>query len=1282
MDQSDHTDEMQTEVNRLKSRVAALEQLLQVHEQAVMAQAGRIEAAMAQISVQSDALKAIVTGTASATGEDFFDSLVSSLATALKVRYVLVGELLPGASDRVRTLAVWSNGRLAANWEYDLTGTPCAHLMKQGPCRYDRAVRHLFPHDRLLTEMAAESYCGTPLFDRAGRALGILVVVHDQPLQTSFDVQYMLTIFAARAGAELQRKRAEETLRVSEEQYRLLFENNPHPMWVFDREGLNFLAVNDAAVRHYGYSRDEFLSMTIQDIRPPDSVPRLMAHHKTDLVHEPAASPKRAGIWTHRTKDGTRILVDITWNSIEFGGKRAELVLANDVTDRLRAEEALRASEERHRTVLTSALDGFWIIDTQGRILEVNDAYCRMMGYDRDELLGMTVSDVEAGESAAAIIQHIDVVKAKGGDRFETRHRTKDGAVLDVEVSVRYVHRDGGRFFAFFRDITERKRGDALLRQAGERFLKQESMLLKLTRSEVLRTADREKALRHITEASAQTLGVERVSIWLYSRDRHAIECADLYEAGANVHSSGAELRAEAFPSYFKALATSSIVAAERAAEDERTKEFAEPYLSPLGITSMMDVPIYLFGKLEGVICHEHIGSPRVWTKDEQMFAASIANLISLTYEQEERKRVEDALRESEAKLQGITHAVPGVVYQYRIGADGSQSFPFVSRGIFELFGITAEELVADAGAGWRLVVSEDLGTLTSTIKQSAETLEPWVDEFRVKTPQGDVKWVRGNSLPQRQGNGATVWNGIFTDITEHKRAEEALRASEERFKAFMNNSPAVAFMKDEQGRLIYINEPFINQFSRPAAEWLGKTDWDLWPADIAQQLRANDLAVLAGDKVVELEETVPKLDGTIHQWLMFKFPFVDVTGKKVLAGIGLDITDRKQLEEQLRHSQKMEAVGRLAGGVAHDFNNLLTVMTGYSQLLLGRLGPEDPLRSDVEGISQAGDRAVALTKQLLAFSRRQVVQPKVLDVNVVVANLVDMLQRLIGEDIRLVTRLASSQAYVKFDPGQLEQVLVNLSVNARDAMPEGGTLTIETEQAYEGHGEATVDPTALRGPAVRLVVRDTGCGMDAETRSHLFEPFFTTKALGKGTGLGLPTVYGIISQNGGTIGVESVPGEGTTFTVILPKVEADVPADRATTAPEGRARGTETILVVEDQGMVRKYVSDVLKEHGYHLLEATSGDDALRCSAEYRGRIDLLLTDVVMPRMGGRQLSQQFAATRPDTKVVFMSGYAGDAVLRDEILNGTAFLQKPIAPETLLSKIRELLDTPLERFR
>ena len=808
---------------------------------------------------------------------------------------------------------------------------------------------------------------------------------------------------------------------MSEERYRVLFESNPHPLWVYDLESLSFLAVNEAAVASYGYSRREFLSMTIRDIRPQEDIPALV-----EVLTKPPKGLNTAGCWRHRKKDGSIIDVEITGYPLMFGAKRAELILA--------------------------------------------------------------------------------------------------------------------------RDVTERKRVERALQEAGARMLEQESVLLGLIQSETLRTADLKEALRHLTEVIARTLGVERVSIWRYSRDRQRIHCVDLFELSRNHHSEGIELEAANYPAYFEALGTSRIIAAEDACRDSRTSEFSVSYLARHGIGAMMDVPISLFGRLEGVLCHEHVGTPRQWMQDEQLFAMSVSNLIALAYEQWERKRVEEALRESEA-----------------------------------------------------------------------------------------------------------------------------------RFKAFMNNSPVVAFMKDEEGRLIYVNEPLARRFGRPADEWLGKTDAQSWPADIADRLRENDRAVLTGDKVVELEEAVPTPDGAIHQWLAFKFPFCDAAGKRVLAGIALDITDRKQLEEQLRHAQKMEAVGRLAGGIAHDFNNLLTVITGYSQLLLRRIAPSDGLRAEVEGISQAGDRAAALTKQLLAFSRRQVVQPMVLDVNVLVTNLVDMLQRVIGEDIRLVTRLVPGAARVMFDPGQLEQVLVNLTVNVRDAMPEGGTLTIETETAQHGDGNHV---SATSGPIVRLVVRDTGCGMNDDTLSHLFEPFFTTKELGKGTGLGLATVYGIVKQGGGAVEVNSALGNGTTFAIKLPRVEADTKAAAVLSTRRVSSHGTETILVVEDQEMVRQYLRNVLKAYGYRLLEASNGTDALRYAEEHHGRIDLLLTDVVMPCMNGRQLSKELAAARPEIKVLFMSGYAGDAVLRDEFPTDLAFLPKPIAPDALLNAVRQLLDTPLEPSR
>ena len=385
-----------------------------------------------------------------------------------------------------------------------------------------------------------------------------------------------------------------------------------------------------------------------------------------------------------------------------------------------------------------------------------------------------------------------------------------------------------------------------------------------------------------------------------------------------------------------------------------------------------------------------------------------------------------------------------------------------------------------------------------------------------------------------------------------------------------------------------------------------------------------------------------------------------------------------RETEAQLRQAQKMEAVGRLAGGVAHDFNNLLTVIRGYSELLLGRLAPTDAMRKDMEEIKKAADRASGLTRQLLAFSRRQFIAPKVLDLNALVSNMDGMLRRLIGEDIvELCTELDSSVGAVKADPGQVEQVIMNLVVNARDAMPKGGRLTIQTKNVTIGQG-ARLDAVGVEpGSYVLLAVRDTGHGMDAETRSHLFEPFFTTKEKGKGTGLGLSTVYGIVKQSGGSISVESAPGRGTTFRIYLPRVEKEVPVAAGGFEAIDPARGRETILLVEDEPAVRGLVHETLRLHGYTVLEARHGIEALLTSTKYVGPIHLLLTDVVMPQMSGPEVAEKLLTVRPGIKVLYMSGYPDHPVFDQGGVNReTGFLAKPFSPHVLAQKVREILDS------
>jgi PAS domain S-box-containing protein len=521
-------------------------------------------------------------------------------------------------------------------------------------------------------------------------------------------------------------------------------------------------------------------------------------------------------------------------------------------------------------------------------------------------------------------------------------------------------------------------------------------------------------------------------------------------------------------------------------------------------------------------------------------------------------------------------------------------------------------------------------------------------------------------------------------EVDDRRRAEAELRANEERFAAFMDNSPAIAFVKDAAGRYTYTNVPHRRCFNLQPGEWIGKTDLEIWPSDIARTQRENDLAVLAGGQPVQLEEVLPTPDGTARVWMVFKFPFPDGSGGTSLGGMAVDITDRKHLEEQLQQSQKMEAVGRLAGGVAHDFNNLLTIICGCSELMLNRLPSPDPGRELIEHIKEAGERAASLTRQLLTFSRKQVLEPKVLDINTVVAAVDRMLRRLIGEDVELATTLQPGLGRVLADAGHVEQILLNLALNSRDAMPRGGKLTIKTANVELDENYAHLNPDVKPGSYVVLAVSDTGCGMDEATRRRIFEPFFTTKSAGNGTGLGLATVFGIVKQSGGHIAVQSAPGRGTVIKVFLPRVHANLPAKSTHDQAAGNPSGSETLLLVEDEDGVRQLASHVLRANGYTVLEAANGADAMRVCQQHKGPIDLLVTDVVMPGFGGRELADRLTGVRPDTRVLFLSGYMEDAVVRHGVQAAeVAFLQKPFKVESLVRKVREVLDEqPRNRSR
>jgi two-component system, cell cycle sensor histidine kinase and response regulator CckA len=540
----------------------------------------------------------------------------------------------------------------------------------------------------------------------------------------------------------------------------------------------------------------------------------------------------------------------------------------------------------------------------------------------------------------------------------------------------------------------------------------------------------------------------------------------------------------------------------------------------------------------------------------------------------------------------------------------------------------------------------------------------------------------------------------LQASATERK-TEGALRESEARFRRLAESGIIGIMISDVHGRILEANDVYMKMVGYSREELLqGGVRWaDLTPPEFghlaaraAEQLQATGVAppwetesfrkdgsrvpVLVGVAMLDYPKCIAfAVDLTERRRAQEAETQLGLEAKGHQAGRARAEEALRQSEEQLRQAQKMEAVGRLAGGVAHDFNNVLSVILGYGELILQDLKPADPLRADIEEICKAASRAAGLTRQLLTFSRQQVIEPKVIDLHDVLMSMDSMLQRILGEDVELVSVAPKSSGRVKVDPSHIEQVILNLVVNARDAMPTGGKLTIETVNVVLDESYALSHLPAKAGPYVMMAVSDTGTGIDRATQTHIFEPFFTTKEKGKGTGLGLSTVFGIVQQSGGNIWVYSEPGKGTTFKVYLPRVDAEVDVTRPQVTPQ-TLYGTETVLLVEDEEQVRTIVLSILRRQGYRVIPAQHAGEALLLCEQHPGPIDLLLTDVVMPQMSGPQLAKRLASTRPEMKVLYMSGYTDDSIVRHGVLEtGVAFLQKPVTPASLAKRVREVLD-------
>ncbi|HEV8266246.1 MAG TPA: PAS domain S-box protein [Gemmatimonadales bacterium] len=941
-----------------------------------------------------------------------------------------------------------------------------------------------------------------------------------------------------------------------------------------------------------------------------------------------------------------------------------------DVTARARAEATIAERETLLRMIVESSPECVKLLTPAGLLLQMNRAGLTMLeADDPDQVVGQEAVALVVPEHQAAFRALLERVAGGGTGRLEFEITTLKGNRRWLETQMVPLTRGTSvhALLGLSHEITERHRAGQVQRatyRISEATLAAENL---------------QELLGEVHRVVGELMPAKNFYVALYDDAANTLSFPYFVDEADPEHDVKPRPPLRGMTEYV--LRTGAPLLATPAVYDDLV---ARGEVELIGAPSIdwVGAPLIVKDRTIGVVAAQSYSEGVRYREEDKEILVFVSAQIAMAVE---RKRAEDALRHQTDLLGQIVENIP--VMLVFLDERGSQ-IRWGNREWTRVLGFTMEDVRhRDIFAAMYPEPAERERVQASVGAPTGQ----WSD-FRTRTRDGRIIDTTWANVPLAQGG----WLAIGVDITERKGTELALRQSEERYRTFIEQSSEgvsrlemdppvpITLPEDEQVDRIYAgayvaecNDAMARMYGfTEAREMVGTRLADLHdqsdPAN-REQIRGF---IRAGYRLADSETHERDRDSRPRAFLNNVVGFVEDGRLVRVWGTQRDVTEQRRLEEQFRQSQKMEAVGQLAGGIAHDFNNLLTAILGNTQLLLRDLPPGDARRSDVDEIRRASERAAALTRQLLAYSRRQMLQPEVLDLNVVVADMDRMLRRLIGEHIALATVLAPNLGRVRADPSQIEQVVVNLAVNARDAMPQGGRLTIETANIELDEGYADEHLGAVAGAYAMLAVTDTGTGMDETVRAHLFEPFFTTKEVGKGTGLGLATVYGIVKQSGGYISVYTEPGHGSSFKVYLPRIAAPPPTAAPAPRP-GVTRGSETVLIVEDDQAVLGLGRRALEAEGYTVLAAADGPDALRLVERHGGPIHLLLTDVVMPGMSGRELAAQLAARRMGIRVLFMSGYPGDAVVHGGALApGSAFLQKPFGPEALARKVRDVLDT------
>ncbi len=1097
-----------------------------------------------------------------------------------------------------------------------------------------------------------------------------------------------------------------------------------------------------------------------------------------------------------------------------------------DISFVKQAEEELRESQAYQQQILQTAADGFWIVDRNGRILEVNDVLCRMTRYERHELLGLRIRDVDALEKPQETSARMERIMRNGAEVFETRHRRKDGSVFPVEMSTSYLNLRGGQFICFCRDLTLRKQAEEATREATIRlreairagnvglwdwnlvtnevhFSSEWKAQIGYEEHEITDDIDEWKERVHPDDLTPALALMEKaidektqqyqVEFRLRHRDGSyrciLSQCSVLRDEngravrvlGSHVDLTEQKAREKQLillgQMLDKAPACISIhdtdgrfvfANAENVALHgyDSLEEFMDVNLHELDVPECEVLLAERFrriaeeGEARFEVAHYRKNSS---TFPLEVLAKQIEwegrpAILSIAADITERKQAEEALKTSErqvrAKLDALLDPDGDLEALELVDVINWDDIQILMNNFHALtdigVGIVDLEGKVLVGIGWQEVCTKyhrchpesarnchesdtflasgvepgtfraykcknNMWDMVTPIMIGGRHLgnlflgqffyddeEPNVDLFLEQARRYGFdeeaylaayrsipRWSREttNQVMTFYCNLIGVISRLSYAQIKLARASESLRQSEQRFRSFVENANDIVYALTPEGCFTYVSPNWLELMGEPAEQAIGQPIELYVHPDDSHLCRAFlEKTLMTGVKQSSVEYRVRHQDGTWRWHVSKGSPVRDSSGTVTgYVGIDRDMTESKQAEEererlsdQLAQAQKMESIGRLAGGVAHDFNNMLTVIKGQAEILLKVFSRDPKVRQRLEHIEQAANASANLTRQLLAFARKEKIKPAILDLNEAIGQTLKMLRRLIGENIELLWQLDPALHKVMIDPSQVDQLLANLCVNARDAIRGTGTILLETSNQVEPASTPGVETASL----VRLRVSDDGCGMSPETIEYIFEPFFTTKEVGEGTGLGLATVFGIVTQNGGRINVDSVPGQGTTFDILLPACETPAPALEAVT-PKTHAipRGHEAILVVEDERAILLMLTDMLQSLGYHVFSAASPDEALNIAGSFGDQLQLVITDVIMPRMNGKELSERLRDKFPHHKVIFISGYTADVIGEHGVLDdGLHFLQKPFSLLTVARMIRQVLDQPPEQ--